>query len=78
MTKTRRRSPVPPAKPRQPLTAKREGAIFKYVKVKTAKFPVFHEAIRRTLEAERMPAEKLYGWLETKGYKWNSRVKMWM
>ncbi|MBN3875228.1 hypothetical protein [Nostoc sp. JL23] len=56
--------------PRQPLTKKAKRAILKYVEIKTARFPNIYAVIEQTLIAEKMRRENLYGWLESKGYKW--------
>lgn len=77
MKRTKNHSGVPPAAPRQPLTAKRKAAILRYVMIKAEKFPFVSFAVDATLKAERMKAESLYQWLESKGYRWNSRTKNW-
>ncbi len=69
--------PLPLAKPREPLTAKRKAAIFRYVVLTTKKLPVLYFGVEQTLKAEKMPSERLYQWLQSKGYKWCPKSKIW-
>jgi hypothetical protein len=77
MKRVKKQPAVPPAKPREPLTAKRKAAIHAYVRHKGKEAPFLFIAVEDTLKAERMKAESLYQWLESKGYRWESRAKVW-
>ncbi len=63
---------------REPLTAKRRAAILRYVILTTKKMPLLIFGVDQTLKAERMPAARLYEWLERKGYHWDSKAKSWI
>ncbi len=77
-SKTTKPSPVPDMHPRERLTEKARAAIRQYVLVKCDKLTILDLAIRYTLEADRMPRERLYLFLEENGYKWQSRPKGWI
>ncbi len=70
--------PVPEMHPRERMTTKARAAIREYVLVKCDKLTILDLAIRYTLEAERMPRERLYLFLEEKGYKWQTRPQGWV
>jgi hypothetical protein len=55
---------------REPLTKKALGAIETYVYLNGDAFSVISLGVRWTLEAERMPRERLYKWLEDRAYRW--------
>lgn len=63
--------------PKQALTKKRKGAIFKYVRIRTPDHPTIEAYIEYTLRAERMNANKLYSYLLSRGYTWDSRRGYW-
>jgi hypothetical protein len=69
---------VPAILPREQLTKKAKRAIVAFVEHKTKNFPHLYYAIDQTLKAERMHRSKLYEWLESKGYRWDSRVGLWI
>lgn len=66
---------VPPMHPRERLTTKAKRAIQAYVIARLGEMPLLYLAIDYTIEAERMPRERLYAWLEERGYRW--RDKLW-
>jgi len=61
----------------QPLTKKAKKAITDYAMLKCKGLHIADLLIHYTLEADRMPREKLYVWLEKKGYVWDSRGGYW-
>lgn len=63
---------------REPLTAKRRAAILRYVVLTTKRMPVIYFGVDQTLKAERMPSTQLYQWLDRKGYRWESKAKIWI
>ncbi len=69
---------VPPMHPRERLTKKAEAAISKYATLKCGDLPLHHFMVAAVLEAERMPRERLYAWLEGKGYQWRSASGIWV
>ena len=69
---------VPPMHPRERLTAKAEAAISKYAVLKCGDLPIHGLMVRAVLEAERMPRERLYTWLEGKGYRWHAYTGLWL
>lgn len=53
------------------MTAKAKAAIQKYVSIQGEKHGQFmFVLVDATLKADRMPREKLYSYLERKGYTW--------
>ncbi|MBH8566705.1 hypothetical protein I8748_31910 [Nostoc sp. CENA67] len=70
LKKTRKIVPIP----RQPLTKKAKAAILTYAQIKTLRNPNLYFAVEATLEADRMRREKLYQWLESKGYRWSGNL----
>ena len=54
---------------RPPLTKKARAAIALYVEIK-ANYHYLYLAINLTLKADRMPREKLYSYLNYRGYYW--------
>lgn len=75
------RGPVPPMHPREPLTQKARAAIRKYAnhkaEVKMQGYQMAALMVDWVLEAERMPRERLYTYLETQGYRWLPRHGFW-
>lgn len=69
---------VPPMHPRERLTAKAEAAISKYAILQCGDLPIHGLMVRAVLEAERMPRERLYTWLEAKGYRWHTNTGLWL
>jgi hypothetical protein len=59
---------------RPPLTRKARAAIKLYVDLKSPEGLYFlrEDGIDCVLKADRMPREKLYEYLENKGYKWKT------
>ena len=57
------------------MTVKAKRAIQEYVQARLGEMMLLHLAIDYTLEAERMPRERLYQWLEARGYRW--RHSLW-
>lgn len=70
-----------PIHPREPLTKKARAAIRKYADHKAeTKFQGYRMAglmVDWVLEAERMPRERLYTYLETLGYRWLAQHGFW-
>ena len=66
---------------RPPLTKKALSAIALYVKLKN-NYPTVDTTVNLTLQADRMPREKLYSYLQYRGYKWKTLQgyahKYWM
>jgi hypothetical protein len=62
-----------PMHPREPLTHKAEQAICAYAIARCRDLLLAHLLIKYTLEAERMPRQRLYDWLDKHGYKHNPR-----
>ena len=60
--------------PREPLTKKARGAIREYAIIKCRDLLLLDFAVKYTLEAERMPRQRLYNFLEEKGYRWRNEV----
>lgn len=58
--------------PREPLTKKARGAIREYAIIKCRDLLLLDFAVKYTLEAERMPRQRLYAILEGKGYRWDT------
>ena len=75
MSKARGKAPaVPPMHPRERLTRKARAAISQYAIIKSRGLPLYHELmVAAVLQAERMPRERLYAWLEERGYQWRPR-----
>lgn len=68
---------VPAMHPRERLTDKARAAISKYASLKCGDLPIHAFMVDAVLEAERMPRERLYAWLEAKGYHWRPAVGLW-
>ena len=58
--------------PREPLTKKAKMAIYEYAIWKCHGRTYSHPLVRFILEAERMPRQRLYEWLEDHGYRWDT------
>jgi hypothetical protein len=63
--------------PREPLTKKARAAIDKYASIKAEKLPYHHFMVGFVLEAERQPRERLYAYLEGRGYRWLAKHGFW-
>lgn len=70
--KTQKKKPVIQPRKQQPLTKKRKSAIYRYVRLKTIDGVTVEACIKHTIVAERMEAEKLYSYMDRKGYIWDS------
>lgn len=76
-TKPTKRRTVPKILPREPLTKKALAAISLFASIKAGSRFFHHDMVRFVLRAERMRRKDLYEWLESKGYKWDSRTGVW-
>ncbi len=63
-----------PMHPREPLTQKAKQAIHAYAIDRCGDLPLAYLLIGYTLDAERMPRQRLYDWLTKHGYKHNPRI----
>lgn len=62
----------------QSLTVKAQGAIRVFVTYKLEQEgQTVANAIKFTLQADRMNREKLYQWLEARSYRWRSKTRLW-
>ena len=69
---------VPPMHPRERLTEKALQGISTYASVRAGDLPIHYMMVRYVLEAERMPRERLYAWLEAHGYQWRPKAGLWV
>jgi len=74
----RKAAPIAPMHPREKLTKKARAAISKYATHKAGDLPIHYFMVDYVLEAERMPRERLYKFLEDKGYSWKPRTGLWL
>lgn len=66
-------------KQQQPLTQKARAAIQKYVALSEKRHGYISGlVIDYVLKAERMEREKLYAWLERRGYRWKAKAGFWV
>jgi hypothetical protein len=67
--------------PREPLTKKAFAAIFAYANHKAdtrlGGYLMNHYMCKWTVEAERMPRQRLYDYLEMHGYRWLANFGVW-
>lgn len=63
--------------PREPLTQKARAAIRAYAVFKCGDLPLVYHLVTYSLEAERMPRQRLYTFLEKKGFYWDSDSATW-
>lgn len=65
--------------PRERLTRKARAAISQYCIIKSRGLPLYHELmVSAVLEAERMPRERLYAWLEERDCYWFCYTGAWV
>lgn len=69
---------VPPMHPRERLTEKALQGISTYASAKSGDLSIHYMMVRYVLEAERMPRERLYAWLEDHGYQWRPKAGLWV
>lgn len=73
----RKKQAVAQMHPRQKLTDKAFWAIETYVRIKCKGCTILIWAVKFSLEADHMPRERLYEFLESKGYQWTGRRGAW-
>lgn len=80
MSSPRSKAPAVPAMhPREKLTRKARAAISQYAIIKSGDKPLYHALmVNAVLEAERMPRERLYAWLEEREYYWLCHTAAWV